>query len=183
MVTMLISPARLFDRLTLPYQPMVVHYQMFNDNDRIMPNEGIQRSLRNALQIGLWGGALAILVGVSNEILYYGLYDGFSRGFHEGLLALLRDGIFIECFGALLPALLMGGITVLRHYLLRLFLWHTGFLPLHTIRFLDDATSRDLLHKDGGGYRFSHGDVFDYFADQEDQDLLELQKVVERGRL
>jgi hypothetical protein len=27
MVTMLISPARLFDRLTLPYQPMVVHYR------------------------------------------------------------------------------------------------------------------------------------------------------------
>ncbi len=66
-------------------------------------------------------------------------------------------------------ALLIEGITVLRYYLLRLLLWCVGVLPIHTIRFLDDATSRDLLHRDGsgGGYRFSHGYVFDYFASQE----------------
>jgi len=46
--------------------------------------------------------------------------------------------------------------------------WPLG-LPIHTIRFLDDATSRDLLHKDGrgGGYRFAHSYVFDYFVGQE----------------
>ena len=146
-----------------------VSSKTLEDDIRVMPNEGIRRSLQRALMIGLWGGILCILVGVSNEMLYYGLDHGFSRGVYQGLQAMLRDGIFIECFGALLPALLIGGITVLHHYLLRLLLWYAGVLPIHTIRFLDDATSRDLLHKDGrgGGYRFAHSYVFDYFVGQE----------------
>ena len=65
-----------------------VSSKTLNDDVRIMRNQGMRRSLQNALQIALWGGVLCILVGASNEILYYGLYHGFGRGFHEGVLAL-----------------------------------------------------------------------------------------------
>ncbi|OLD63421.1 MAG: hypothetical protein AUF65_02310 [Chloroflexi bacterium 13_1_20CM_50_12] len=146
-----------------------VSSKTIDDDLRAMPNQGIRRSFQISFQIFFYGSILCILIGLFNEILYYGLVHGSSRGVYEGLKALLRDGLFIECFGALLPALFMGGITVLRHYLLRFLLWYTGVLPIHTVRFLDDVISRDLLHRDGrgGGYRFSHGHIFDYFAGQE----------------
>ena len=136
------------------------------DDLRALPNQGIRRSLHITFRVFFYGSILCMLIGLSNEMLYYGLLLGFNQGTYEGTKALLRDGLFIECFGALLPALFLGGITVLRHCLLRLLLGYTGILPIDTIRFLDDVTSRDLLHRDGkgGGYRFAHRYIFDYFA-------------------
>lgn len=146
-----------------------VSSKTIEDTLRTVPNQGIRRSFQMALQIFLYGGILCILMGLSNEILYYGLIHGFSRGVCEGVKALLRDGLFIACFGALLPALFMGGITVLRHYLLRFLFKLAGILPFHIVNFLDDATSRNLLRKvgKGGGYQFTHNYVFEHFANQE----------------
>jgi hypothetical protein len=61
-------------------------------------------------------------------------------------------------------AMMHGGIAWLSHYLLRLFLWYTGVVPLNSVRFLDDAVSHALLRKLGGGYIFAHRVLLDYFA-------------------
>jgi hypothetical protein len=61
----------------------------------------------------------------------------------------------------------MGGLAGLRHFLLRALLARTNLFPWRSIRFLDDAARRILLYKDGGGYRFIHRLLLDYFASLE----------------
>lgn len=58
----------------------------------------------------------------------------------------------------------MSGLTILRHYTLRLLLARSHTFPLQARRFLDDATARTLLRRVGGGYGFVHRRLLDYFA-------------------
>ena len=58
-----------------------------------------------------------------------------------------------------------GGLTILRHYTLRLLLARSHTFPLRAQRFLDDACARVLLRRVGGGYGFVHRRLLDYFAD------------------
>ena len=59
----------------------------------------------------------------------------------------------------------MGGLTILRHYTLRLLLACSHTFPVHVQRFLGDAVARVLLLRVGGGYGFVHRRLLDYFAD------------------
>jgi hypothetical protein len=117
---------------------------------RIKPNQGIQSSGRNALFVGfitiLFGGLLYELLG--------------------GLLGGLLFGLVVGLLGGLVSGLLFGGTAYLQHYLLRYILWRSGTMPWHYIRFLEEASERILLLKVGGGYRFIHPLLLDYFASQ-----------------
>jgi hypothetical protein len=57
-----------------------------------------------------------------------------------------------------------GGLTLLRHYLLRGLLAKSQTFPWQARHFLDDATARVLLRRVGGGYGFVHRRLLDYFA-------------------
>ncbi|MBV9229025.1 MAG: hypothetical protein JOZ18_06900 [Chloroflexi bacterium] len=61
--------------------------------------------------------------------------------------------------------LVTGGPAGLRHLLLRIQLARAGLLPRRTIPFLNEATRCILLYQDGGGYRFIHRLLLDYFAE------------------
>jgi hypothetical protein len=100
------------------------------------PNEGIRRSVRNALISGLLGGLSVGLLGW----LSLGLLGGLSLGLH------------------------FGGRTCLHHFALRLVLWHNNLAPLNYIRFLDYAVARIFLRKVGGGYVFVHRLLLEHFA-------------------
>src|SRR5207247_393146 len=127
-----------------------------------LPNEGIKRSLRNALIIGLVGGLLCELVSG----LVVGLVGGLRglgvglRGLGVGLVFGLPGGLV---FG-LLGGLRFGGHAYLHHFALRLVLWHNNFAPLNYVRFLDYATARIFLRQVGGGYVFVHRMLLEYFA-------------------
>jgi len=141
--------------------------ETLDDHDRTRPNEGIKRSVRNALLVGLVAGGMCFLLGLLNTALYYEFISRLS-----GVLSLvfsfgLRDGLLIGCAGAVFAASLMGGLASVRHLLLRLHLQRLGVLPRHPVHFLDDAARRILLYKDGGGYRFIHRLFLDYFAERE----------------
>jgi hypothetical protein len=60
---------------------------------------------------------------------------------------------------------LSGGLTILRHYVIRWLLDRRRTFPWHAQAFLDDATTRILLRRVGGGYSFIHRRLQDYFAD------------------
>jgi len=110
----------------------------------LSPNEGIWRSGRNGLIVGL-------IVGLVTGLAFWliaGLTFGLAAGLVIGLLFRLRRGL--DAF--------------VKHFLLRFFLMQQGDLPWNLIGFLDEAARRLLLRKVGGSYIFVHRQLLDYFA-------------------
>jgi F0F1-type ATP synthase assembly protein I len=124
------------------------------------PNQGIRRSARSALVLGLGSGLLVgpftgLLVG-----LLVGLFTGPLIGLLVGLLVGLGSGL---SFGLFL-ALRNGGFAVLQHYTLRWLLYRNGSLPFRLVPFLDYCVERIFLRKVGGGYIFVHRLLMEHFA-------------------
>lgn len=116
-------------------------------------NEGMRRSATNGLLLIPIGGLPFGLVG--------GLVGWLIRGPFAGLISGL---IFWLAFG-LITGLVGGLFAVVQHSFLRIWLWGTHLFPLHVPRFLEDARTRILLQRVGGGYSFAHRLLLDYFAD------------------
>jgi serine/threonine protein kinase len=118
---------------------------------RHTPNEGIKRSLRNALLTTAVVGSLIGLVigqgvgrlGMWSEGLYVGLGSGAVLGLGFGLLN--------------------GGQAYIQHYTLRCLLQLNDVAPFNYVRFLNYAARRTYLYKVGGGYRFYHPLLKQYF--------------------
>lgn len=113
--------------------------------NHLTPNEGIRRSAKIGLVRGL---PLGLIMGI-----YRWMIIGPINGLALGL------------FGTLLSGLQGGLLVVVRHFVLRIWLWRTEVFPWNAPRFLDDARARILLRRIGGGYSFTHRLLLDYFAD------------------
>jgi transcriptional regulator with XRE-family HTH domain len=126
----------------------------------VRPNEGIRRSLSNAVFAACLFGPVGGLAS--------GLVCGLAFGFIGGLAGWPILGVgFAIAFGiifALQFVTIHGGIAYLEHYILRWYLWRAGYMPWNYVAFLDFAAERILLSKVGGGYIFSHHLLLDYFA-------------------
>jgi tRNA A-37 threonylcarbamoyl transferase component Bud32/DNA polymerase III delta prime subunit/MFS family permease len=136
-----------------------VSSETIEDHHRVVPNQGIHRSARNSLALGLISTAIVWLVcglgvGLSNGLAYG--YVGYIYGLINGLIIGLSAG--------LLAGLLNGGLACLRHSMVRLLLWRSRAIPWNYPRFLDSAAERILLRKVGGGYIFVHRLLLEYFA-------------------
>lgn len=121
---------------------------------RNIPNEGIVRSLKNALLIMF---ITSLIVG-----LPFGIVGGLM--FDEGMQASLIFGLFLGIYIGLSTGLEHGGFACFQYLVLRFFLWRNGFAPWRYVRFLDYAAERVFLRKVGGGYIFVHRMLLDYFA-------------------
>ena len=108
------------------------------------PNQGILRSLQNAIVFGLGAGLFSLLIA--------GLVGNRSGG--------LAFGVSMGVFWALA----YGGQVVLTHFTLRFVLARYHYLPFRLVPFLDYATDRLFLRRVGGGYIFVHRLLRDYFA-------------------
>lgn len=119
---------------------------------RIHPNDGLRRSARYGLTIGLVAtvviGALFFLggavggwdVGVARAITW-GPGAGLLWGFATGLGA------------------------VIQYFMLRALLWRYGLCPLHLGRWLEHLVRLRILYRTaGGGYAFLHQLVQDHFV-------------------
>ena len=114
-------------------------------NIRTTPNQGITRSLSYGLLTGLLFGMLL------------GGLGGLLSGRLGGLLGVC--GLFVGLF-------MYGGVAVIEHYVLRMLLCRSGALPLkNLVIMLDEAVARRLLVRVGGGYRFLHDILQDYYAE------------------
>ncbi|GHO49181.1 helix-turn-helix domain-containing protein [Ktedonospora formicarum] len=138
---------------------------ILDEHQFVRPNEGIRRSLKNALLVGCVFGLVG---GVAS-----GLISGFAFGFVGRLggwpilsagFTILFGVIFVlQCF------ILQGGGAWVKHYVLRWYCWRAGYMPRNYAHFLDYAADSILLRKIGGGYMFAHQLLRDYF------DKLEMQ--------
>lgn len=109
------------------------------------PNQAIYRSARGAGWAALEGGVVA---GVIFTLV----------------AAVPVSGILTALMGALIGGAAFGGYTVVSHYVVRLMLWSVGLLPLRLLFFLSLCSERILLQRIGGGYRFIHKLLQEYFA-------------------
>jgi serine/threonine protein kinase len=157
-----------------------VSSETVGDQHRVVPNQGIRRSARNSLMLGLvCAGTVWLSVGLGlgliawvHDGLNHGLFAGLSPGLRDGLsfwLSLglssgLDSGLLIGLSAGLLVGLLNGGLACLRHGVIRFLLWRAGAIPWRYPHFLDYAAERILLRKVGGGYIFVHRLLLEYFA-------------------
>jgi DNA polymerase III delta prime subunit len=120
--------------------------KQLTERDRLTPNESIWRSAK----IGLVRGLPLVLVASLFSIMAIGVIKGLALGL----------------FGLLFLGLNSGLLVVVRHFILRIWLWRAQVFPWNALGFLDDArTRRLLLRQTGGGYSFVHRLLMDYFAD------------------
>jgi hypothetical protein len=124
-----------------------------DEHDYQTPNEGIHRSALSG--VGVWMG-LGLVVWLA-----VGLVGGLRVGLGFGLFVWLSLGPLLGLF--------LGGLAALRHATLRWILRRSGLVPPHLVRFLDYAADHVLLQRVGGGYRFVHILLRDYFADMSPQ--------------
>lgn len=94
------------------------------------------------LQLLFNRGVLPLLVGLQGSL--FGAWLGFKFGIGVGLW--------------------FGGLDLLYHAFIRLWLRRQEGLPLRFVAFLDDAAHHLYLRKVGNGYMFAHQLLLDYFA-------------------
>lgn len=144
------------------------------------PNQGIRRSLNSTLVVGLIFGLITGLIAglimsqqegfvagppdrFGNRVVYFGQLNGLGYGLGFGSTSGIIGGI-------------IGGVdTVFKHYILRFYLWRSGYMPRHYVRFLDYAAERIFLRKVGGGYIFIHRLVMEYFAELYEESAVDEQ--------
>jgi hypothetical protein len=120
-------------------------------DQHMQPNGSIYRSAKSGLVGGLAGGLGFGLLGILYGMLHGALGEAF---------------IFVLIF-ALVFWFQYGGAAVLKHYILRLLLCLSGAFPLNIAAFLDSCAQRQLVYRIGGGWRFPHNLIRDYFAELE----------------
>jgi eukaryotic-like serine/threonine-protein kinase len=117
----------------------------------LVPNQGIQRSARNAIIGGLGTGFITGLV-----VWLVTMQD--APGFGQ------NDILYFGLFASLLGGLSMGGAACLQHGILRCLLVWNRVAPWRYAAFLDYAADCLFLRKVGGGYIFIHRLLLEYFA-------------------
>jgi hypothetical protein len=159
---------------------------------RIVPNQGIQSSLRNSLRVGLRLGltvwlTIGVLVGsmyvlkgsvIDESILkiifgiYFELIEEKDFDLQGGLFFGLIIAPDVGLVFALLGGLKYGGAACIQHFTLRRMLFKKGRIPWNYAKFLDFASERLLMKKVGGGYVFFHRMLLEHFAALNPQPLL-----------
>ncbi|NEP23933.1 NACHT domain-containing protein [Moorena sp. SIO3I6] len=128
-----------------------------NIKRRDFPNQGIYKSLLNAVIYAATCALLSSLVG-----LVYFWIDGqqsinpndinlISYLLIWGLLGLLAGGLY-------------PGRAVIQHITLRLILSWNNYIPCNYVKFLEEFTEKKLLERIGGRYRFIHRLLQEYLA-------------------
>lgn len=157
----------------------------------VTPNQGIWRSARYGIIMGLITAAIAaVCTGGSDFLAYYWfpLHLGSSikpLGIDREAVSIMSHllgvspttpqefwtlhALFWGLTNAAIPALAIGltcgGAAFAQHFVLRGLLWRAGDIAFNYVRFLDYAAERILLRKVGGGYMFIHRLLLEHFAD------------------
>ncbi len=137
----------------------IVHEQV-EDQDRRVFNQGIHRSFRTSVILGILSGSIIGMIGILSIWLSYRLSQGPNYELSQGL----NLWWLLTASGGLLTCAYSGGLAVLRHSVLRLLLWCTHTFPWQATPFLDDARACHLVRRVGGGYSFMHRLLLEYFA-------------------
>jgi hypothetical protein len=145
----------------IPLMIFLSGLRFYEFNKKIVPNQGIRLSTRNATR--------AYLFAISISVIVFMLMDRVATGSWPiawmGDITINRplQILSISSTMGVIAAMLFGGFACLQHYALRTALSMKRAIPWNYRKFLDFAADRTLLRKIGGGYEFIHENVRDYF--------------------
>ncbi|MBC8098002.1 MAG: TIR domain-containing protein [Armatimonadetes bacterium] len=144
---------------------------------RNRPNRGIRQSAINGVTLGVISGVISVLAG---GMVYFGLAGlvalpnspiavemarAVAFGLKDGTAKSIASGIgFGLAVGIACGITFGGGDAVIKHVLLRGFLYRRGRIPVHYAHFLDTCTQWGILRRVGGGYIFVHRMLLEYFV-------------------
>jgi hypothetical protein len=130
------------------------------DDSRAEPNEGIRRSMRRAIIVGLFGGLAAGVMGVLAAAMFGvqrgGLVSGFGAGMSGGLAGGLATGV--------MTGMATGISACSQHYAVRAALVVTRSAPWRYGAFLEAMAEHLLLRRSGSSYQFVHRLLRDHLA-------------------
>ena len=121
-------------------------------HSRGKPGEGINRSLKNFLFVGISVG------------LFSGLIFGLLSGLLGGLLVGLIVGFYSGVLSGLIAGPNYGGRFLLKYFISHRLLYRAGLIPYNLVAFLDYCTERIFMRRVGGGYIFIHRMLMEHFA-------------------
>ena len=142
---------------------------------KVVPNQGIWRSLRNGIYLGtpLCLFSILVLANFYNSFRYMALnYLEFSGSLQKSpalqetivrvatISFILENALLVGLVGFLFG----GGEACIKHLSLRLILYKQKHIPWNYACFLNSCTERRLLQRVGGRYRFVHRLLQDHFA-------------------
>jgi GTPase SAR1 family protein len=154
---------QLFEGLTYGFYGLEVE-------SKTIPNQGIRLSFINTIIISaistLLAALLLIIILIIVEIIKFYTnknYEITPIDFYSIVVVL----IFL--LGVALPFGILIGIQVsgkpaIKHLILRVFLWSSGYTPWNYAKFLNYSTNRLFLQRVGGSYRFVHDLLRQHFA-------------------
>ncbi len=145
---------------------------------KILPNQGIKMSIRNAFRTGIWlslAVSLAIglvMVVVISLVVVVEVVIGALPGTANVIVIAVFTCIFMFILTVVFSlfafgpptACWYGGFDAIYHYVLRFRLQRSGVIPPQFERFLDYAVERILLRRVGGGFIFVHRLLLEHFA-------------------
>jgi hypothetical protein len=130
--------------------------------DLTSPAEGALRSLRAGALVSAVSGLLfSALTGVA-----WGLFAAWVSNPTQGVITGLSLGATFGVVFGLVFGLDTGLRAYIQHTQLQRALARKRLMPSHMAPFLDFAADHVLLQRVGGGYRFIHALLLDYFAAQ-----------------
>ena len=142
--------------------------EQLEDQNRQRFNQGVHRSAQNSAITGLLSAGIVAGTGFLGYWLSYVVNAGLSSGTGDTLSKGLGPALSVVWLfaigGGLVGWAVSGGWALIRHVVLRWVLSRRGVFPLHAQAFLEDATARILVRRDGGGYSFMHRLLLEYFA-------------------
>jgi len=125
--------------------------------NQTVANQGIRQSAKNTF-------IFSVLYFLTSTIFIFlikitlktnNVIEALIFSFVSGLLLGLFLGIY------------RSGTPVIKHFALRLILYHNGYIPWNYARFLNYCTERLFIQRVGGRYRFIHKMLQDHFAQME----------------
>lgn len=131
-------------------------------DQRLTPNFGLRQSLFNALLLAPAIGCAFGLIGLGLSLFLIGWRP-------PGTLATVPYGMFV----GLLAAAWFGGLFLVQHLVLRILLQRQHAIPPigEFADMLNLASDRYMLSRVGGGFRFFHGYLQDFFIETFDETL------------
>lgn len=135
-----------------------LHYRIIET--KTVPNQGIILSIKNVCKVSfLCWGIYALTLWVF-FVLFRSEWSFICGGKWKGELFSFLFSMSL----VFISTLLVGGVDVLKHYILRSILCLTGQIPGRYAYFLNHASRLNLLQKVGGGYIFIHRLLLEHFA-------------------